>query len=255
MHVLLTLLALSIIAFLIAFVFRNKKLNETIYDAITCLGATIILGVIVFDFIPHLFNDFPFNSQEIDLHHGHDHSHHGHHHEKSNFTWSGSSLFSLLIIVGFFLQLGLEKWVIKKHNHILSDWILVIGLFLHSFSEVALLHDQSNQLNQSLFLGILCHKLPVAFILAYTLLKDVSIKKALMGYGVFMLSIPLGLLFNDFMSNSGVIFNLISVLITGMILHVIWHMIEAIKTKKVINWIMIFIGLAIGYSLTLFHVH
>lgn len=252
MSVLIILLSLSLLAFALAYFLRNRHLPETTYHAISIFGAAVILGVVVFDFLPHLFLDFPFFNDHS--HHNHSgHHHHDHNSHSESFNWNKFSLFSGLLLVGFVLQLALENWVVKKQKHALGDWVLVTGLFLHSFSEVALLHNQENILQEKLFLGILFHKLPVAFILAYTLIKDFGIKKATIGFGVFMLSVPLGLLFNNFMSDSGTFFNLVSVLITGMILHVLWHMLEAVKNKNVLSWVMLLLGLLVGYSVTLFH--
>ena len=252
MAVLIILISLSLLAFGLAYVLRNRQLPETTYNAISTFGAAIILAVVVFDFLPHLFADFPFfnTGESHDHHHHHEHYHD---HGVVDFSWSKFSVFSGLLLTGFFLQLGLENWVIKRQKHAWANWILVIGLLLHSFSEVALLHNQENILQEKLFLGILIHKLPVAFILAYTLIKDFGLKKAMVGFGVFMFSIPLGLVFNDLMISTGNLFNIVSVLIIGMILHVLWHMLEVIKSKNTLSWIMLILGLVTGFSITLFH--
>lgn len=253
MQVLIILISLSLVAFGLAFVLRNRQLSENTYDAISIFGAAVILGVVVFDFLPHLFADFPFfNSGGSHDHHHHHHDNH-HDHGDMDFGWSKFASFSGLLLIGFFLQLGLENWVIKQQKHAWANWILVIGLFIHSFSEVALLHNQENVLQEKLFLGILFHKLPIAFILAYTLIKDFGVKKAVIGFSLFMLAVPLGLLFNNLMINTGDLFTIASVLITGMIMHVLWHMLEAIKSGKLLSWAMLILGLIVGYTVTLFH--
>lgn len=243
-----TLIGLSVVAFVLAYLLRNRNFPQSIYDGILCFGGAVILGVTLFDFVPHLYADFPFFG-------GHEHhDHHGHHHDEQ-WNWLKSSVFGLILIGGFISQILLEKFLGKKNKHEFQHVFLVIGLFLHSFSETVILHDEFDNINKALFTGILLHKLPISFILAYTLISTTTLKNSLFGFGFFLLAIPLGLASNSFMVDNPTILNLISVFVAGMLLHVVWHLLESLKSKNVRNLVVLIAGLGFGYAITLFHMH
>jgi len=255
LEITLTLIGFNLVAFLLALALQKRELDPSIYHKIGSFGAAVILGVFVFDFIPHLFEDFnsllPWNDQ----HHSHHHEHHHGHHHGHSFSWISLSCFLGLMIIGFALQLFLEKKSNPKSQTELNNSIFLFGLFIHSFTEVVLLYDHNHDINQSLFVGILIHKLPLAFILAYTLLKNWKYGKAALGYFIFTLSIPLGLIVHHAMVSLGEVFYVFAALITGMILHVVWHMLEMLKTKNWINWLVVVLGVIIGFALSLTHAH
>ena len=89
--------------------------------------------------------------------------------------------------------------------------------------------------------------------MANTLLKDLGDKKGTFYFLVFMLSVPVGFALNRILANSGLVFGLASIFISGMMLHVIWHMLEVVKQKNIASWVLLVAGVLIGYGLTLFH--
>lgn len=249
-----SLIGLSALAFVLAYMVRNKNLPPSLYDGILCFGGAVILGVTVFDFIPHLYVDFPFlaeSQHQHDLHHDHQHNH------QHNEHWNGLKFgaFGLLLVIGFVAQFLLEKSLGKKQTDQSQHLFLVLGLFLHSFSETVVLQDELDHINKALFTGILFHKLPISFILAYTLLSTTTLKNSLLGFGFFVLSIPMALVSHFFMIGNPAILNPISVLVSGVLLHVVWHLFESLKTKSLKIWGILALGLGFGYAITLFHTH
>ena len=116
----------------------------------------------------------------------------------------------LYLLVGFFLQLLLEllsKGVEHGHmydtppeaHHPLMPWSLLFSLCVHAFFDgVILSHPaalpQHDHGPHGLLVGVLLHKIPVAFALASVLSKGTPQKSTVIGYLViFALASPLGL--------------------------------------------------------------
>ena len=257
------LLTLSIVAFGLAYYLRNSEvISGKWYSLILSFGAAIIISIVILDFLPHQYETFSQIGVEQEVqqcshedHSHHNHDHHSHAHSEIELNWVTIAQFSLLVLVGFFAQIGLEKFVQSKINARFNSFTLAFGLFLHSFSETAVLFEHNNVLNETLFMGILFHKLPVSFVLAYTLLNQTSLKMSLMWYGMFLLSIPLGLVCNYYMTDYALILNIVSVFVAGMMMHVIWHIIHDVKEKNKLFYLVLIIGGLVGYGITLFHQH
>ena len=95
---------------------------------------------------------------------------------------SNARLAGLYVLVGFFLQLVLERFSKgvehghlydtdqREHQHVMSPLTLMAALFVHAFSDGIILNDPSVCLNHhhgtnTLLIGILLHKVPESFAL------------------------------------------------------------------------------------------
>lgn len=251
------LLSLSICAFGIAYFLRNSQIiGNKWYTLILGFGTAVIISVVLLDFLPHQYEAFNelTNTVAEDHHHSghHHHDHHAHGHGVK-INWGSVLQVLLIVITGFLIQIGLEKVFNNKTSVRFNNFTLAFGLFLHSLSETAVLFEHDNNLNQTLFLGILFHKLPVSFILAYTLINKTTLKMSLVWYGLFLLSIPVGLSCNYFMIGSPIVLNIISLFVSGMMLHVVWHLVKDLKEKSKWFYLSFLLGGILGYTLTLFH--
>ena len=244
------LIGLSLLAFALAYYFKDRHFSDKLYDSITCFGSALIIGVVLFDFLPHQYADF-FSSDSGHDHHGHEH----HHSHETSFDFVKLCWFGLMVLAGVLFQLAIEKVFHVKFSHKFENGMLVLGMFLHSLSEVSILYDSAANLDKSLFTAILFHKVPLAFVLAYSLLSRSSVKMSMFWFALFITSIPLGLVCNQFAAGFPNMFNLFSVFVSGMMLHVVWHILETVKTRGTVNYILVFGGLGAGYLITLFHAH
>lgn len=121
----------------------------------------------------------------------------------------GGQKIGVFILVGFFLQLGLEHLTRGiEHGHIHahkeSSWTfaipLMIGLSIHAFLEgIPIGGDFLSKIgNTSLLMGIAFHKLPAAFALSSLLiLSGISRKLTLAFIITFALMSPLGALLGE----------------------------------------------------------
>lgn len=243
------LIGLSILAFGLAYYFRDKHFSTQLYDSITCFGSALIIGVVLFDFLPHQYSDFVSTSDVHEHHHGH------HHHHSASVDWLKLLWFGAIVIAGVLFQLGIEKAFHVKLSTKFENGMLVLGMFLHSLSEVSVLYDAGANLDKALFTAIIFHKVPLAFILAYSLLSRSSVKMSMFWFAIFMSSIPIGLVCNQYASGFPVAFNVIAVFVSGMMLHVVWHILDAVKDRNTLNYSLFFGGVICGYLITLFHSH
>ena len=256
MIIALSLIFINVLGFAFAYFFRERNFSQSLYNSIICLTAAMMFSIVVFDFLPHVFSDFTSLDHP---HEGHEHCEHDHGHSHNHgFEWSELNyvkvlIFGLLLVAGNFLQIYAEKGIQKKLQHKFENATLIFAMFLHSFSESAVLYDAYNQLNKSLFVGIILHTLPLSFVLAYTILSRSSSKMSALWFGVYLLSIPIGLISNQLMSDIPNVFQWISILVSGMVLHVIWHIWETVKDKSTKNYLFLSLGVVLGYIITCFH--
>lgn len=244
------LILLCIGAFGLAYYFRDKHFSPKIYDAITCFSASLIIGIVLFDFLPHQFADFLLDSNSEHMHDGH-----CTHDQDLSASYTQYLVFGGLVLGGLIFQVFLERMFHFKFSNRFENGMLVLGLFLHSFSEVSVLFDAQEQLNKALFTGILFHKLPISFVLAYTLLSRTSFKKSAIWFSVFLISVPLGMICNSYMHQFSGVFNLVSIFVSGMMLHVVWHILGGVKTNEKLNITVLVLGAILAYCITLFHAH
>ncbi len=124
-----------------------------------------------------------------------------------------SNKIGLLILLGFLLQVlleffsgGIEHGHIHTHKHdlVVFPYPIFISLCIHSFVEgMALVSDHGHEHHSnSLLVGIIIHKVPVAIVLGTMLLsKNISKSIFILAILVFSLSSPIGL----FVANNGLI--------------------------------------------------
>lgn len=249
MKITLVLIFINLIGFILAFVLRNKKLSSNVYDSIVCLTAAMMFSIVLFDFLPHVFFDF-IQYGALEMHHEHNHEHDIH-----SLNYSRIALFFVLLLFGYLLQLFLEQYVQSRFEKKLENGMLIFAMFLHSFSESAVLYDSHQKLNESLLTGIIFHSVPLSFVLAYTILSRTSFKMSVLWFLIFLASIPLGIVSNKFMQASPQVFQWSSIIVSGVVLHVIWHIWGSIKQKTKLSYILLGMGLLFGYGVTLFHKH
>jgi zinc and cadmium transporter len=131
---------------------------------------------------------------------------------------ANARLAGLYVLVGFFLQLVLERFSQGvehghlydtdqgEHQHTIAPLTLMAALFLHAFSDGIILNDPSVCLNHhhganTLLIGILLHKVPESFALVSILTKLVNSRRKILIYlFIFALAAPLGLLGSSYVS-------------------------------------------------------
>ena len=176
----------------------------------------------------------------------------------------------IFILIGFLIQLVLEFFsggIEHGHIHIHEGAKLPMGMILalcaHSFLEgiplgnqlggieIATSHHHGN--DQTLFLGILLHRIPVAIALM-TLLHTakVSKSKAWIVMAVFAVTAPVGLLigYNSMSFMAGFDFNIILAIVVGMFLHISTTIIFETSENHKFNFlklITIFLGCSIAF--------
>lgn len=143
------------------------------------------------------------------------------------------------VVAGFLVQMmlellsrGLEHGHVHLHRHhdhekMHMPWSIFIGLALHEFLEgmpFGHSHDHGDELGR-LLIGVLIHKLPVAFVLTGMLLSiGFDRLKAIAVLSVFCLMSPLGGLFSQLlegvMTDQPKVFSVIMALIVGMFMHI-----------------------------------
>lgn len=146
----------------------------------------------------------------------------------------------LYILIGFLVQLlleffsgGIEHGHVHVHKEALVPIGLVVALCAHSFIEGIPLGNQisgheiatshHHHEDNSLLLGILFHRIPVAIALMTLLTASkVSLKKAWLVLTIFAITAPVGVIFgmySDYLI-TGLNFNIILAVVVGMFLHI-----------------------------------
>jgi hypothetical protein len=242
--------AINIVGFLLALYFKNKHFPQSWYEAALCVTASLMFSILAFDFLPHMFGDF---TATVVCDHPHDHAHE--HHHSSSIDWVKVAIFAVLLVCGNFFQVVTEKVLHKKLSIRFENGVLIFVMFLHSFSESSLLFDVSSTLNKSLLTGIILHSAPLAFVIANTILMRTTLKFSVIWFVIFLLAVPIGVVVNKEAHTMPVVFQWVSIFVTGMMMHVIWHLWESIKDKSYKSYLLVGLGLALGYGITLFHSH
>ena len=145
----------------------------------------------------------------------------------------------LWVVLGFLAQMllevlsrGLEHGHVHLHRHHGEDrhhfpWSIFLGLSLHEFLEgmpFGHSHDHGEELG-SLLIGVLIHKLPVAFVLTGMLVSiGLDRLRIIAVLAVFCLMSPLGGLFSQLLETAmpghKEVFAVVMALVIGMFLHI-----------------------------------
>jgi zinc transporter ZupT len=157
---------------------------------------------------------------------------------------SSPRLVGLYILIGFFFQLLLELFsggvehghmheVNKEEGkHKTSPLMLLLALCIHAFLDGVILsspasghHHGHSHTGDGLLVGIILHKVPVAFAFASVLVKLIGSKRTIIGYlFVFALASPLGLWSSHYcsqhhlLSEQGLL--AVSGIVSGSFLHI-----------------------------------
>lgn len=140
----------------------------------------------------------------------------------------------LYILLGFMLQLGLDyfsKGIEHGHAHHHGNKFpaaIFIGLCLHSFFEgMPILNYSATgelEMNYSLIMGIMIHKIPIAIVLAGLLKQQFSVVKSLIFITIFAITLPLGSLANisisQLVTDVAHYEHIILAIVVGIMLHV-----------------------------------
>lgn len=143
----------------------------------------------------------------------------------------GNASIGIYILIGFFLQilLGFFSGGIEHgHVHIHKDSKLVfpsallISLCIHAFVEGMPLNNTINhQVNNPLLMGIILHKIPIAFVLMSMLLQLTVKKQTAIAYlMLFALMAPLGVLTSNLIGDMEQYFDKIMAIVIGIFLHI-----------------------------------
>ena len=231
--------------FLVTVLQRSK--NEQLIKLMLAFSGGFLLSIAFIHFIPELYEYYQ---------------------NKEN----GSLNVGVYILIGFLIQLvlemfsgGIEHGHIHVHENAKVPVALLIALCVHSFlegiplgsqlggMEMAPDHAHHHENGNSLFLGILFHRLPVAIALMTLLLTSkVSKIKAWLLLGVFAITTPIGLLigFSSMNYMAGFDFNIILSIVVGMFLHISTTIIFETSENHKFNFlklITIFAGCSIAF--------
>jgi len=146
----------------------------------------------------------------------------------------------IFILVGFFLQQGLEylssgvehghfhEHNNEHHHEATFGWSILIGLSVHAFLEGTMLSsgaaDQIQSSSRAILTGVVLHKIPASLALA-TFLQCCMPRRStsLFLISIFALMSPLGLVLSDFVSGSlhySYYSNILFAIVTGSFLHI-----------------------------------
>lgn len=223
--------------FLVSMVQRSK--NEQIIKLMLAFSGGFLLSIAFIHFIPELYAHADHNV-------------------------------GLYILIGFLIQLileffsgGIEHGHVHLHEGAKIPFALVIALGVHSLLEgiplgsqlggieIATAHHHGN--DNSLLLGILFHRLPVAIALMTLLTMSKAGKlKSWLILGLFAITTPIGLLIGY--NTSHVVnfdFNIILAVVVGMFLHISTTIIFETSENHKFNFLKLLTILA-GCSLAFF---
>jgi zinc transporter ZupT len=157
------------------------------------------------------------------------------------FSGPESKTLGYFVLLGFFIQLIIEYFAkgidhghqhekpeSHDHKHIINPWGLLIGISVHAFFEGMPFsgHFHQHELTQNtLLLGIIIHKIPIAVVLmslfinaGYSKIKSTSL---IIG---FALAAPLGSLASwfagDLFADSEHFYRIIMAMVVGIFLHI-----------------------------------
>ena len=145
---------------------------------------------------------------------------------------SGSASIGIYILLGFGLQILLEFFSggiehghihVHKESKLVFPSILLLSLCIHAFVEGMPLGNISihQGINQPLLMGIILHKIPIAFVLMSMLLQLNGKKQtAILLLMLFALMTPLGVLTSNLIGDMEQYFDKIMAIVIGIFLHI-----------------------------------
>ena len=184
-------------------------------------------------------------------------------------------LVGIFILLGYFFQSiiesfskGVEHGHLHMHDHdanVKSPILLTVSLFIHGLLDGAILmspHEDGGHGN-ALLMGVLIHKLPVAFVLMYQLWNSgISKVYAWVCFLLFSISSPLGLLLgNEVLLSGGEVYKFAIyafAAITGNFLNITTTIfVESNMGHKLFskNRIALASGIVLAFVMQLFEVH
>ncbi|MCK5857241.1 MAG: ZIP family metal transporter [Bacteroidales bacterium] len=183
------------------------------------------------------------------------------------FSGEGNVFLGYFVLLGFFIQLFLEFLSAgvshghePHHDHgvSISPMPLLLGISLHAFFEgmpfAHEFHDHSH-MQESLLLGIVIHKIPIAIILTSLFINaGYSIKKTMTYMIVFALASPMGSLLSSLGSefipiDSATYYKIIMALVVGIFLHISTTILFEADKNHQFNFkkiLVIFVGVGIA---------
>jgi len=147
------------------------------------------------------------------------------------YSQSNASI-GIYILIGFFLQILLEFFSggiehghihIHKESKLVFPSTLLVSLCIHAIVEGMPLGNTINHqhINNPLLLGIILHKIPIAFVLMSMLLQlNIKNQTALMFLILFALMTPLGVLTSEMIGDLEQYFDKIMAIVIGIFLHI-----------------------------------
>jgi len=158
----------------------------------------------------------------------------------SIFSGDGNAFLGYYVLLGFFIQLFLEflsSGVGHGHDHHdhhhhgikISPMALLLGISMHAFFEgMPFAHEFHNHahLQESLLLGIVIHKIPIAIVLTSLFINaGYGYKKTMMYMVIFALASPMGSLLSSFGAeyisiDIDTYYKIIMALVVGIFMHI-----------------------------------
>lgn len=220
----------SLLAGLAAFAFKP---SERLFKMLLSFGGAFLFGLSFFHLLPEAYSE------------------------------AGGNV-GLMVVVGFLMQVVLESvsgGIEHGHHHLGEEhfpWGVFIGLSIHAFLEgLPFGHHHHEDGEGILLLGVMLHKMPVAFVLG-TMLLAAKVKRSFMVAGIIAFSAmaPLGIvgmgLFPHLNHES---YSMVIGLVVGMLLHISTTIIyEADKSHRFnfVKLIVIVLALLSSYMVSLF---
>lgn len=209
-----------VLGFVIAlFLKRNTKITQHLLS----FSGALLLSVLVFEFLPHVYHDY-------------------------------QPIIGVLVMSGVLLQVLLE-FMSKgaEHGHAHADEnlksfpiLLFIGLCVHAFMEGFPIVN-----NAHLMIGVVLHKLPVAIVISTFLLNsNLSKTKIYVFIMLFSLMTPLGSVLNQSFITSPEMEHYIEAVVVGILLHVSTTILFESSKNHQFNWakiISILLGIGLAY--------
>ena len=161
----------------------------------------------------------------------------------SIFSGEGNAFLGYFVLLGFFIQLFLEflsSGVGHGHDHhhdahshdssiTIAPMALLLGISLHAFFEgMPFAHEfhEHVHLQESLLIGIVIHKIPIAIVLTSLFINaGYSFKKTMLYMVIFALASPMGTLISSFGAEYITIdidtyYKIIMALVVGIFMHI-----------------------------------
>ena len=183
------------------------------------------------------------------------------------FSGNGNAFLGYFVLLGFFIQLFLEflsSGVGHGHDHHhdhdhginISPMALLLGISMHAFFEgMPFAHEFHNHahLQESLLIGIVIHKIPIAIVLTSLFINaGYGFKKTMLYMIVFALASPMGSLISSIgaeyiMIDIDTYYKIIMALVVGIFMHISTTILFESDKNHHFNlrkMIVIFIGVA-----------